>query len=174
MPYMKSSTGTPPVDSAASSVMADMGDAQLSPVETPLADDTTVLATEPDAGIQKDLPATQCPAKLEATTAPTVVPVDKLAGPPTLASHEVKETQEHPRWIQVHSSQKVAAVGSVAYKSGEPQCHCNCSSKWHKRVQCLLEEEWWDMGDVSGSASSEDSPELAPWDEEGEGAGPIV
>ena len=37
-----------------------------------------------------------------------------------------------------------------------------------------MEEEWWDLGDVSGSASSEDFPDLAPWDEEGEEANPIV
>ena len=73
---------------------------------------------------------------------------------------------------KVHSSQKAAAVGSVPYKSGEPQCHCNCSSKWHKRVQHFLEEEWLDLGDVSESTLSEGSPELVPWDKEGKGANP--
>ena len=82
----------------------------------------------------------------------------------------MREGQEYPQCIKVHSSQKVATVGSVPYKSGEPQQCCNCSSKWHKRVQCLLEEEWWDLGDVSRSTSSEGSPELAPWDEEGKDA----
>ena len=168
--------GTPLVDSTTSPVMADVEDTQLSPVETPLVDDTTVMATKPDVQTQKDLPATQgaSPTKLEDTAAPTVVSVDKLAGPPTPASHMVKESQEHLQWIQVHSSQKAATVGSVPYKSWEPQWHCNCSSKWHKRVWHLLEEEWWYLGDVSGSASSEDSLEPAPWDKEGKGADPII
>ena len=48
------------VDSTTSSVMADVEDAQLSPVETPPVDDTKVWATEPNAEIQKDLPTTQC------------------------------------------------------------------------------------------------------------------
>ena len=46
--------------------------------------------------------------------------MDKLDGPPTLASHTVRERQEYPQWIKVHSSQKMATVGSVPYKSGEP------------------------------------------------------
>ena len=113
--------GIPPVDSTTSSIMADMEDAQLSPVETPPVDDTTVLVTEPNAEIQEDLPATwgASPMKLEATAAPTVVLVDKLASPPTLPSHKIKGRQEYLQWIQVHSSQKVATVGSVPYKSGE-------------------------------------------------------
>ena len=126
--------GTPLVDFTASSVMADMEDAQLSPVETRLADDTAVLATEPNTEIQKDLPATWCPVKLEATAAPTVVLVDKLTNPPTLASHRVKERQEYLQLIQVHSSQKAATVGSVPYKSEEAQRLCNHSSKQCKRV----------------------------------------
>ena len=126
--------GTPLVDSTTSSVMADVEDAQLSPVETPLADDTTVLVTKLDAEIQKELPATQYPAKLEVTAAPTVVLVDKLTDPPSLASHEVKERQEYLQWIQVHSSQKVVTVGNVSNKSGEAQWCCNCSLKWHKGV----------------------------------------
>ena len=40
------------------------------------------------------------------TVAPTVVLVDKLADPPTLATHTVKERQEYLQWIQVYSSQK--------------------------------------------------------------------
>ena len=101
-----------------------------------MVDDTTVLVTEPDAEIQKDLPATwgAGPTKLEAIAAPTGGLVDKLANPPTLASHTVKERQEYPQWIQVNSSQKAAAVESVPYKSGEAQWFCNCSLKWHKRV----------------------------------------
>ena len=112
--------------------MVDMEDTQLSPVETALADVTTVLATKLNTETQKDLPATQgaSPTKLEATAAPTVVLVDKLAGPPTLASHTVKERQ----WIQVHSSQKAATVESVPYKSGEAWQCCNHSSKQCKRV----------------------------------------
>ena len=132
---------------------------------------TTVLAAKPNAG---DMPAGlgASPTILEDLVAPTIILVEKLAGPPTLASHTVRERQEYLQWIQVHSSQKVAAVGSVPYKSGEPwQCH-NHSSKQHKRVQHLLEEEWWDLGDVSSSASSKGSPELAPQDEEGKGANP--
>ena len=95
-----------------------------------------------------------------------------MAGPPTPASHTVREGQEYPQWIKVHSSQKAAAVGSVPYKSGGPWQHHNCSSKQHKRVQDLLEEEWWDLGDVSRSASSKGSTEPAPWDKEGKGANP--
>ena len=84
----------------------------------------------------------------------------------------VREDQEYPQCIKVQSSQKTATVGSVSYKSGEPWWHHNLSSKWHKRVQCLLEEEWPYQGDVSGSTSSEGSPELASWDEEGKDADP--
>ena len=91
--------------------------------------------------------------------------VDTLASLPTLASCMVRERQEYQQWIQVHSSHMVAAVGSVPYKSGETWQHCNCRSKQHKRVQCLLKEEWWDLGDVSGSTSSKGSPELVPGDE---------
>ena len=169
-------TGTPPVDSIAFSVMADMKNTQLSPVETPPADDTTVLVAEPNAETQKDLPATRgtSPTKLEDTVAPTVVSVDKLASPPTPASHTLKERQEYPQWIQFHSSQKAATVGSVAYKPGEPQQPCNCSSKQHKTACCLLQEEWQDLRNVSGSTSSKDSPELAHQDEEGKGAKPII
>ena len=136
-------TGTPPADSTASPAMTDAKDTQPSPVETPPADDTTVLAAKPDAGIQKDLPATwgASPARLEDPVAPTAVLMDKLAGPPTPANHMAREGQEYLQWIKVHSSQKVAAVGSVPYKSGEPQWYHNCSSKWCKRVQHLLEEE---------------------------------
>ena len=60
--------------------------------------------------------------------------VDKLASPPTLANHTVRESQEYLQWVQVHSSQKVAAVGCAPSKSGEPGQHCNHSSKWHKSV----------------------------------------
>ena len=100
--------GTPSVDSTTSSVMAEVEDTQLSPVENPPADDTTVLATKPNAKIHRGLPATQgaSATKLEATAAPTVVSVDKLADPPTLASHMVKQRQEYPQWMQVHSSPK--------------------------------------------------------------------
>ena len=131
-----------------------MEDTQLSPVETAPSDDTTALATKPNAKTQKDLPATQgaSPTKLEATAASTVVLVDKLAGPPTPASLTVKEKQEYLQWIQV------ATVGGVPYKSGEAWWHCNCSLKWHKQVQHLLEEERQDLGNVCVSASSEDSP----------------
>ena len=64
--------GTPPADSTASPAMIDTNDTQPSPVKTPLADDTTVPAAEPDARIQKDLPATQgaSPTKLEDPVAP--------------------------------------------------------------------------------------------------------
>ena len=93
--------GTPLVDSTASSVTADVEDTQLSPVETAPVDDTTVLATEPNAETQRDLPATWgvSPTKLEATAAPIVVSVDKLASPPTLASHMVEEKQEYLQWV---------------------------------------------------------------------------
>ena len=51
-------TGTPPADSTASSVMADVKDTQLSPVETPPPYDTTVLVAKPNIEIQKG-PASQ-------------------------------------------------------------------------------------------------------------------
>ena len=96
--------------------------------------------------------------------------MDNVAGPLTPASCMVREGQEYPQWIKDNSSQKVATVGSVPYKFGEPWWHHNCSSKWHKRIWCLLEEEWWDLGDVSRSTLSKGSPEPAPQDEEGKGA----
>ena len=65
----------------------------------------------------------------------------------------------------------MATVGSVPYKSGKPWWHCNHSSKWHKRVQHLL-EEWQDLGDLSRSASSKGSAEPEPWDKEGKDADP--
>ena len=141
LPWYKSEAkdkdmGTPLADSTTSPAKTDAEDTQSTPVETPLVDDTTVLVAKPNTEIQKDLSAAQgaSPAKLEDPVGRTVVPVDKLASPPTLASHTVKERQEYLQWIQVHSSQKVATVGSIPYKSGEPQqCH-NCSSKWHKGV----------------------------------------
>ena len=72
--------GTPPADSTASPAMADTEDTQPSSVEIPLTDDTTVLAAEPNARVQKDLPATwgASPTKLEDPVAPTMVLVDKL------------------------------------------------------------------------------------------------
>ena len=153
-----------------------MWSTQLSPVETVLADDTTVLVTKPDAKIQKDLPATwgARATKLETTAAPNMVSVDKLAGPPTPATYIVKERQEYPQWIQVHSYQKAATVGSAPYKSGDAWWYYNHSSKRCKRVQHLLEEEWWDQGDVSRSPLSEDSLELATCNEEGKVANLIV
>ena len=57
-------------------------------------------------------------------------------------------------------------MGVAPYKSGEPVT----SSKWHKGIQWLLDEEWWDIEDVSGSALSRGSLELAPQDEKGEDA----
>ena len=116
-------TGTPPADSNTSPAMTDAKVTQPSPVETPPADDTTVPAAKLDTGVQKDLSATwgASPTKLEDLVAPTVVSVDKLASPPTLASHMVRERQEYLQSIQVHSSQKMATVGSVPYTSGEPQ-----------------------------------------------------
>ena len=116
-------TGTPLADSTASPALTDAKDTQPSPVGTPPADDTTVLVAEPNAGIQKDLPAAWCasPARLEDLVAPPAILVDTLGGPPTLASHMVREGQEYLQWIKVHSSQKVTPVGSVPYKSGEPQ-----------------------------------------------------
>ena len=188
--------GTPQADSAASSAMTDVEDSPSSPMETqstndpipplslykpegkdrgtPSAKDTTVPSAEPEARIKKDLPTTwgASPARLEDLVAPTAVLVDNLASPPTLASIAVSKGQEYLQWIKVLSSQKVAAVGRVPYKPREPWWHHNCSSKWCKRAQCLLEEEWWDLGDISGSASSGGSPEPMPQDEEGKGTYP--
>ena len=166
-------TGTPPVDYTASPAMNDVKDTQPSPVETPPADDTIVLAAKPNAWIQKDLAAAPgaSSTELEDPVASNTVSVDMLASPPTLASHTVRERQEYPRWIKVHSSQKSATVGSVPYKSRETRWHCNHSSKWCKRVQCLL-EEWQELGEIFGSALSKGSPEPVPQDEEGKGADP--
>ena len=69
------------------------------------------------------------------------------------------EGKEYLKWIKVHSSHKVAAVGSIPCNPGESQWHCNCSSRQQKRAHCLLEEEWQDLGDVSGSDPSEGSLE---------------
>ena len=114
--------GTPLTDSTTSPAITDTKDTQPSPVEAPPVHGTTVLVTKPDARIQKDLPATwgASPARLKDLVAPTTILVDKLAGPPTLASHTVREGQGYLQWIKVHSSQKVAAVGSLPYKSREP------------------------------------------------------
>ena len=128
--------GTPPAGSTTSPAKTNAKDTQSCPVETPLEDDTTVLVAKPDAKIQKDLPSTwgASPAKLEDPVTPTTILVDKLASPPTLASQTVRKRQEYLQWIQVHSPQKVATVGSVPYKSAEPQQHCYHSSKQHRRV----------------------------------------
>ena len=103
---------------------------------TQSVNDTTVPSAEPKARIEKDLSATwgASPARMEDLVAPTATWVDKLAGPPTLANSMVSKGQEYLKWVKVHSSQKVAAVGSVSYKPGEPQrCH-NHSSKKCKRA----------------------------------------
>ena len=91
--------------------MTDIGDTQLSPTETqlangpippssvyqpeakdedrgtPSADDTTIPLAEPKAMIKEDLPATEgtSPARLEDPVAPTASSMDKLANPPTSA-----------------------------------------------------------------------------------------
>ena len=85
--------------------------------------DTTIPLAESEAGIEKDLLATQgaSPARLEDPVAPTSTLVDKLADPSTLANSTESEGEEYPKWIKVHSSQKVAAVGSVSCKPREHQ-----------------------------------------------------
>ena len=163
-------TETPLVDSTTSSAMTGIEDTQPSPMETqlmndpipslsmykpededrgtPLVNDTTVPSAEPEARIEKDLPANQgaSPARLEDPVALSATLVDTLAGPPTVANSMVSEGQEYPKWVKVHSSQKAAAVESVSYKPGEPWWQHNHSSKWHKRAWHLLEEEWQDLG----------------------------
>ena len=165
-----SPVGTPLAHSTASPAMTDAKVTPPSPVEAPPADDTTVPVAKSNTGIQKDLPATwgASPARLEDPVVPTAILVDKLAGPPTLAICMVRG-QEYLQWIKVHSSQKAATVGSVPYKSGGPWQHCSCSSKQRKSLM-PLRRRMADLGDVSRSASSEGSPEPAPWDEEGKGA----
>ena len=125
---------TPLVDSTTSSAMTDIEDTQLSPMETqsvndpippssmykpenkdrgtPLANGTTVPLAEPKAGIEKDLPATQgaSPARLEDLVAPATALLDELADPPTLANSTESKGLEYPKWVMVHSSQKVATV----------------------------------------------------------------
>ena len=98
--------GTSTADLTASPAMIDAEDTRSGPVETLPADDTTVPVAKPNAKIQKDLPATQgaSPAKLEDPVAPTAIPVDKLASPPTPASCTVKERREYLQWVKVHSS----------------------------------------------------------------------
>ena len=105
-------------------------------METPPVEDTTVPLAEPNTKTQKDLPTSWAasPAKLENQVTPTVRSVDKLAGPPTPSGHTVKERQEYPQWMKVHSSQKVAAMGVAPYKSGEWKQHHDHSSKWHKSI----------------------------------------
>ena len=128
--------GTPPADSTTSPAMADAGDTQSGSVETPMVDNSTEPVAEPDVEIQKDLLTAwgASPAELEDQVTPNAMSVDKLAGLPTPTSHMVRERQEYPQWIKVHSSLKVAAVGGTPSKSGEPRWHHNCSSKQCKRV----------------------------------------
>ena len=75
--------GIPQPDSTASPTMTDIGNTWLIPMETPLADNTTVPLAKPNAKTQKDLLTGQAasPAKLENQVAPTARLVDKLAGP---------------------------------------------------------------------------------------------
>ena len=82
------------------------------------------------------------------------------------------EGKEYPKWIKVHSSQKSATVGSIPYNPRESQQHHNYSSRQQKRTCYLLEEEWQDLGDVSGSTLSEGSPEPIPQSKEDKGAEP--
>ena len=118
-------TRTPRVDLTTPPAMTEAEDTQPSPVETLPADDTMVPAAKPSTKIQKDLPAAwgASPAKLEDPVAPTTIPVDKLASPPTPASHTIKERQEYLWLVKVHSSQKTAAVGSAPDKHREPGQH---------------------------------------------------
>ena len=168
--------GIPQVDSTASPAMADAKDTQPSTVETQLAYDTTVPSAEPNTKTQKDLPTTWAasPAKLENQVAPTAGSVAKSAGSPT----------PYPSWLYGKRKTGISTVdkgslppkggccGGAPYKSGEPGwCH-NSSSKWHKSIQCLLEEEWLGIEDISGSALSRGFLELAPQDKEGEDANP--
>ena len=117
-------TGTPPADFTTPPAMTDTKGTQPSPMETaPVA--------KSNARIQKDLLAAwgASPVKLEDMVTPTTISVDKLASPPTPASCTAKERQEYLQWVKVHSSQKAVTVASAPYKHGEPQQHCNCSSK---------------------------------------------
>ena len=89
--------GIPQADSTASPTMTDVRDMWLSPMETPLVDDTTVPSAEPDTETQRDLPTGQVasPAKLENQVTPTAGSVDKLANPPTPSGHTVNERWEY-------------------------------------------------------------------------------
>ena len=148
------------MDSTASPAMTDVEDTQLSPTETQLADDpisplprykpeakdedrgtssandTNILLAKPKARIEEDLSATHgtSPARPEDPVALAAASVDKLANLPTLANNTESEGQEYPKWVKVHSSQKVATVGSVPYQPREPWQHHNCSSKQCKRT----------------------------------------
>ena len=150
--------GTPTADATTPSAMTDIKDTPPSPTETqlmndpipplsmykpegkdrgtPLAKDTIVPLAEPEARIEKDLSAAwgASPARLEDLVAPTTTLVDKSASPPTLANSTVSKGQEYLEWVKVHSSQKVATVGSVSYKPRGPWQHCNCSSKQCKKA----------------------------------------
>ena len=166
--------GTPLADSTTSSVMTNIQNTQLSPMETQSANDPIILLAKLKAMIEEDLPAIwgTSPDRVEDPVAPTATSMDKSADPPTLVTIMESEGQEYSKWVNVHSSQKVAVAGSAPYKHEEPLWHHNCSSKWCKGTWCFLEEEWQNLGDVSMSASSEGSPEPAPHDEEGKGADP--
>ena len=129
------------------------------------ADDPTVLSAIPEAEIEEELSAawSTSPAKLwEDSVALTTILADQLTDPPTPASSMGNEGKEYPEWKKVHSFHKVATVGSIPYNPGESQQCCNHSSGWQKRAHCLLEEEWQDLWDVSGSVPSEGSPEPMP------------
>ena len=113
------------------------------------------------------------PAKLGEDSVALTTWVDQLANPPTPASSMGNEGKEYPKWIKVHSSHKVATVGSILCNPGESWWCCNHSSRQQKRAYHLLEEEWWDLGDVSGSDPSEGSHEPMPWSKEEKGAEPM-
>ena len=74
--------------------------------------------------------------------------------------------------MKVHSSPKAATMGVAVSKSGELRQQHNRSSKWCKSIWCLLDEEWWDIEDVSGTALSGCSLQLVPQDEKGEDVNP--
>ena len=117
----------------------------------------------PEAELREDLPAAQSvsPARLgEDSVALTATWVDQLTNPPTPASSMGNEGKEYPKWIKVHFSHKAGTVGSIPCNPRESWCCHDCRSRQQKQTLHLLEEEWWDLGDVSGSDPSEGSPEL--------------
>ena len=99
---------------------------------------------------------------------PILPPLWKL-----LARQGVTQNRNVQNGWKVHLSHMVASVGSIPCNLGDlRQCCHNHRFSQQKRAWHLLEEEQWALRGISSSASSGSSPELAPKEEEDQGAKP--